>query len=260
VAAPGGVEFNEDIVVVVDDKGLEVLADGGLNCLVFVIGDILALKEGGEGARLEVADELGQGLCREGLKAATEGVLLHVVGGVKDAEGGEVGLFNSDELSKSLLDAVSDAGLNEEDLTLEGLGSLGEGSVEALVGVSVRSEQENGSLALTEDGLNVVFREVNQSGDRASLEPVNDGGALPVATVNDGVVIELAEDNEGGEVNSTEGSGALLVVDVEELILLGDSGVLGNIEEDLSELSANSFTEVGDGELGSIDLLLELGA
>lgn len=48
---------------------------------------------------------------------------------------------------------------------------------------------------------------------------------------------------------------------MEELILLGDSGVLGNVEEDLSELSAaDSFTEVGDGELGSIDLLLELGA
>jgi hypothetical protein len=47
---------------------------------------------------------------------------------------------------------------------------------------------------------------------------------------------------------------------MEELILLGDGGVLGNIEEDLSELSADSFTEVGDGELGSIDLFLELGA
>jgi len=47
---------------------------------------------------------------------------------------------------------------------------------------------------------------------------------------------------------------------VEELILLGDSGVLGNVEEDLSELSADSLTEVGDGELGGIDLLLELGA
>ena len=47
---------------------------------------------------------------------------------------------------------------------------------------------------------------------------------------------------------------------MEELILLGDSGVLGNVEEDLSELSADSLTEVGDGELGGIDLLLELGA
>ena len=204
MTAPGSVELNEYIVVVVNNKGLEVLADSGLNGLIFVSGDILTLEEGGEGARLEVTDELGKGLSGEGLKAATESVLLHVVGGVKDAEGGEVGLFHSDEFSKSLLNAVSHTRLNEEDLTLEGLGSLGEGSVEALVGISVRSEEENGSLALAEDRLNVVLREVNQSGDRASLEPVNNGGALPVATVNDGVVIELAEDNEGGEINGTE--------------------------------------------------------
>lgn len=204
MTAPGSVELNEYIVVVVNNKGLEVLADSGLNGLIFVSGDILTLEEGGEGARLEVTDELGKGLSGEGLKAATESVLLHVVGGVKDAEGGEVGLFHSDEFSKSLLNAVSHTRLNEEDLTLEGLGSLGEGSVEALVGISVRSEEENGSLALAEDRLNVVLREVNQSGDRASLEPVNNGGALPVATVNDGVVIELAEYNEGGEVNGTE--------------------------------------------------------
>jgi hypothetical protein len=204
VTAPGSVELNEYIVVVVNNKGLEVLADSGLNGLIFVSGDILTLEEGGEGARLEVTDELGKGLSGERLKAATESVLLHVVGGVKDAEGGEVGLFHSDEFSKSLLNAVSHTRLNEEDLTLEGLGSLGEGSVEALVGISVRSEEENGSLALAEDRLNVVLREVNQSGNRASLEPVNNGGALPVATVNDGVVIELAEDNEGGEINGTE--------------------------------------------------------
>lgn len=204
MTAPGSVELNEYIVVVVNNKGLEVLADSGLNGLIFVSGDILTLEEGGEGARLEVTDELGKGLSGERLKAATESVLLHVVGGVKDAEGGEVGLFHSDEFSKSLLNAVSHTRLNEEDLTLEGLGSLGEGSVEALVGISVRSEEENGSLALAEDRLNVVLREVNQSGNRASLEPVNNGGALPVATVNDGVVIELAEDNEGGEINGTE--------------------------------------------------------
>ena len=47
---------------------------------------------------------------------------------------------------------------------------------------------------------------------------------------------------------------------MEELILLRDSGVLGNIKEDLSVLSANSLTEVGNCELGSINLLLELGA
>ena len=74
------------------------------------------------------------------------------------------------------------------------------------------------------------------------------------------MLVELAENNEGGEVVGTERSCAFLVVQVEELILLSDSGVLGNIEEDLSVLSADSLTEVGNGELRLIDLLLELSA
>jgi hypothetical protein len=220
----------------------------------------LTLQEGRQGSSLEVTDELRERLNGEGLKASTESVLLHVVCGVKDAEGGEVGLLNTDEFTKSLLNAVSNSGLNEEDFTLKGLGSLRESSVESLIGVSVRSEQEDGGLSLAEDGLDVVLREVNQSGDRASLEPVDDGGAFPVATVDNGVLIELAEDNEAWGVNCTERGCALLVVDVEELILLSDSGVLGNIEEDLSVLSADGLTEVGNGELGLFDLLLELSA
>jgi hypothetical protein len=79
----------------------------------------LTLKEGSEGAGLEVTDELGERLNGKRLNTATEGVLLHVVGGVKDAEGGEVGLLNSDEFTKSLLNAISDTRLNEEDVTLE---------------------------------------------------------------------------------------------------------------------------------------------
>ena len=47
---------------------------------------------------------------------------------------------------------------------------------------------------------------------------------------------------------------------MEELVLLGNSGVLGNIKENLSVFSANGLTEVGNSELGSINLLLELGA
>ena len=74
------------------------------------------------------------------------------------------------------------------------------------------------------------------------------------------MLIKLTEENEAWGVNGTERGCALLVVDVEELILLSDSGVLGNIEEDLSVLSADSLTEVGNGELRLIDLLLELSA
>lgn len=90
MTAPGSVELNENIVVIINNKGLEVLADSGLNGLIFVSGDILTLKEWGEGARLEVTDEFGERLSGEGLNASTEGVLLHVVRGVEDAESGEV--------------------------------------------------------------------------------------------------------------------------------------------------------------------------
>jgi len=84
--------------------------------------------------------------------------------------------------------------------------------------------------------------------------------ALPVATVDNGVLVELAENNEAGKVNSTEAGSALLIIDVEELELLGNSGVLGNIEEDFGVFSANGLTEVGNSELSGFDLLLELGA
>ena len=84
--------------------------------------------------------------------------------------------------------------------------------------------------------------------------------ALPVATVDNGVLVELAENNEAGKVDSTEAGSALLIIDVEELELLGNSGVLGNIEEDFGVFSANGFTEVGNSELSGFDLLLELGA
>jgi len=84
--------------------------------------------------------------------------------------------------------------------------------------------------------------------------------ALPVSTVDNGVLVELAENNEAGKVDSTEAGSALLIIDVEELELLGNSGVLGNIEEDFGVFSANGLTEVGNSELSGFDLLLELGA
>lgn len=47
---------------------------------------------------------------------------------------------------------------------------------------------------------------------------------------------------------------------MEELEFLRDGGVLGNIKEDFSVFSANGLAEVGNSELGSINLFLELGA
>ena len=72
------------------------------------------------------------------------------------------------------------------------------------------------------------------------------------------MLVELAENNEGGEVVGTERSCAFLVVQVEELILFSDTGVLSNIEEDFSVLTVGSLTEIGNSELSGVSLFLKL--
>ena len=140
VAAPWGVELNEDIVVVVNDELSELLADEDLHGLGVVSRDILRLEEGLEGAALEVLDELSQGVDSDALGLAAEVELLHVVGGVEEADGGEVALLNADELSEALLDALGGTRHNEEDLSLELGGGLSEDLGERAVGVAVGSE------------------------------------------------------------------------------------------------------------------------
>jgi len=60
VTAPGSIELNEDIIVVINNEGVEILANSSLNGLVVLSRDILTLEEGGEGASLEVLNELLQ--------------------------------------------------------------------------------------------------------------------------------------------------------------------------------------------------------
>ena len=108
MSAPGSVVLNEDVIVVIGDDLLEVLSNNDLNRLIVVSGDILTLKEGGESAGLEVLNELLDGVNSDALGLTVEGEFLHVVGGVKDSDGGEVALFNTNEFTESLLDAISD--------------------------------------------------------------------------------------------------------------------------------------------------------
>ncbi len=60
MTAPGSIELNEDIIVVINNEGVEILANSSLNGLVVFSRDILTLEEGGEGTSLEVLNELLQ--------------------------------------------------------------------------------------------------------------------------------------------------------------------------------------------------------
>lgn len=56
------------------------------------------------------------------------------------------------------------------------------------------------------------------------------------------------------------GSSAFLVVNVEELELFTDGGVLGDLKEDFLVFSGLNITEVGNGELSVSDLSLKVFA
>ena len=260
VAAPGSVELHQHVVVVVDDKLSELLADEDLDGLAVVSRDLLRLEEWLEGTSLEVLDELSESLDGDALSFAGEGVLLHVVGGVKEADGGEVALLNADELSEALLDALGGTGDNEEDLALELGGSLGEDLGERAVGVVGTTEEENGGLALAKDGLDEVLTEGDQGGHSRGLKPVDNGAALPAARVDNSRGVELAEEDQSRAAAGSKLAAAGCVVDVEELVLLGDGTVLSNLEEDLRELLGRGVTDEGDGELGGISSVLESSA
>ena len=112
---------------------------------------------------------------------------------------------------------------------------------------------------MAENGLNEFLTEGDKGRYRGSLEPVNNWAGLPAARVNDNGGVELAEKNKGRGGRGTEVRSAALIVDVEELELLRDSTVLGNLEEDLV-LLGRSITDVGDGEFGCISLLSKSSA
>jgi hypothetical protein len=112
---------------------------------------------------------------------------------------------------------------------------------------------------LAENGLNEFLAEGDKGRNSGSLEPVNNWGGLPAARVNDNGGVELAEKNKCRGGRGTKVRSAALIVYVEELELLRDSTVLGNLEEDLV-LLGRSITDVSDGEFGGISLLSESSA
>lgn len=126
VTAPWSVELDEDIVVVVDDLIIEGLTDNNLEGLAVISRGLLSLEEWLQVSILEVSNEFLNAFNSESTSISREGVLLHVVVGVEKTDGGELAFFNTDELSKSSLDTISNTRDSKDDLTLELIGSLGE--------------------------------------------------------------------------------------------------------------------------------------
>lgn len=194
VTAPGGVVLDEDILGGVLDNSLEVLSDELDDGAVVLLGDILRLSVGNELAIFEVLVELVDVGLSEVSDLTFPDVFLEVGLRGDESEGGEISLGDSNEFSKSLLDSSSDTGVRHEDLTLEATGSLGESSL--VLGVLLVGEEDDSGVSLGEDGLNVVFSELEESGDGVSSHPSGESSSVPFSRVDNVGLVEGTLDGD----------------------------------------------------------------
>lgn len=249
VTAPGSVELEEDILVVIEDNVVVALGNNNGDGALLGLGDGLGLDAGLNLAGNEVVDELGN-LVVGDLLLLVEGELL-VLGDLLDSERGElVGL------------EVQVAGVSTESLSING-GEVDLAAVLLSNGLESLGELLSLLGGLGEDvGKGNTGRHVSGVGLGANL--ANEGSGGGDNEVGDGVELELL--GEGvlalvkGLVENDGGNG--------DTLGLSESGIVDTTEEvvithGLSNLSEGLVGglviggEVGDNDdlVGSLELL-----
>ena len=212
MAAPGGIELNKDVLSVIEDNGLEALADEDDDIAILSLGDFLGFEVSLEFTGFPVVDEV------KDISFGDFGIhveFLEVSSGVVDSDSGEVLASDTDVLGESGLEAFSDVSDDNLDLALDLSGDGGEDGVEfsSLLGVSVSVEEKSGG-GLTEDELSALLVEFHDEGGGVlgdeSLESVlgNLGGVVSL-------VVEFLEEHNSSGFDSELGVG-FLVGDVSE--------------------------------------------
>lgn len=257
VAAPGSVVLNKHILAGILDDVFPVLTNEGGETVDWVrLRDRLGLEMGLEVTCLVVRDELGDRVAVKGLDVAFVIVLEHGLLRRDDTELRKVALLNTDELTKTRLDALRDARGHEQDLALEVGGSLGEGSL--VVGALLLGEKDDGRVVVTEDRLNEIFAEGNKTRNRRLLGKLNNF-LLSGGSNGERRLVKLTGEGDAWGSSNTEVTSARGVTGVEEGELLADGGVLGTLHEGLKEVTGE-LTEVAQGKLGLASLGLHIFA
>jgi hypothetical protein len=148
---------------------------------------------------------------------------LHV-GWHDNSENWEIILGDTHEFSESLLDTIGNTGEREEHLTLVGLGSLSEGAGESGVLIGGISEENGSVLLVTEDGLDLVLRELEDGWDHEWLDEAHEGILVSSTGVGVDGLLEFSEEDD----LVTTGESVLLLageVGVNELDLVLGVGV-----------------------------------
>merc|ERR1712166_245764 len=212
------------------DNLFVVLSYEDLDGSIVLFGDGLRLSVGDEFAILEVLVELSDSLGSE----ISDGSFPDVFGDrgfrSNNSESGQVLLGDSNELSESLLDSSAHTGVREEDLSLEVAGSSGKGSL--VLGVLLIGEEDHSGVSLAEDRLNVIFSELEESGDRVSSHPGVEGLGVPVSRVDNVRLVEGTLDGDtvgfGSDLGSSEESfpvGTRFLSVVDSVHLAGGLGI-----------------------------------
>ena len=123
VTAPWGIVLDEDILGGILDNLIVFLSDNDLNWLVVLLWDWLGLEAWGKLSSKDIINEGRDGLDGQVSWLSWALVFLHAVWN-DGSQSWEGFLTNSNELSESLLDSLSDIGVAEEHLSLVSLGSL----------------------------------------------------------------------------------------------------------------------------------------
>lgn len=244
MAAPGGIELNENVLVAVEGDLLEVPSDEGVDVAILGLRNGLRLERGQEESVNEVLDLLLDSVGGDFL-GLVEGVLEALFEVLND-EGGELDL---EVQGTSVVGVLGGVYPDKVELALELLSNGADGGDNGILlslGGGVDEEVGEGLATGGVDGV-VLGGDLVKSGDGELGEPALDlllGGALDGVRVFRARSIERAVNNDG-RGNDASSSGGISVRDNTEEIVVTVS--LGSSRE------LSSGDGIGGGEVGNSD-------
>lgn len=248
VTAPWSVEFDEDVLGVVEDDLVVLGANNNLDGAVVLRGDLSGLERGLESASGELGGPVLDG--REGRNNTRHGVLGSTLD-VLDDESGPVVHLEVESLGVvGVLDSVDP---DEVDLALVLLGN-GLDGVDVLLELLIIRVDEHVGERKTGLGVSGVVLAGNlvEESDRVVEDELLEDLDVGVLDAVDGevsaTVVELLVDNDGRGLDASDLGGVLIGGDTEEVVvtvLLSDLGESGSRSVGLGAKVGNDDDLVG---------------
>jgi hypothetical protein len=245
VSTPWGVELNEDILILVKSNLSEVLSNDNLDtCWVLVLWDFLGFEMRLSGSANNTVNPSSDGLNGRVSDWGWESVLLHLVW-LDGHQDWKLVLLDSHEFSELLLDSNGSVRVGEKDLSLVGFSGLSEDLDVVRAIIIFRSEENKGVLLLSENGLDLILGEFEESWDHEWLEEGIEGILVGSTGIDVLLSLELSEEDLSWGNNSVMGSATSISGMVERDLVFGRSGglvsVLEKIGRFLSEENKSEF-------------------